>query len=259
MDLFPHVPTVVFQIVNFLILMALLYYVLFRPVMRSMKERAAEKERLEEELTRERAEVARTREELEARLALANEEADAIIAAAEEKADETTLAMLQQARDETERVLAEAHAESQRLRTQATGASQSRTIDAILEISGELVRRTAPPEVHDTLIKQLTDRIWEMGRSEMRRVEDFRRSLGDRTPTAHIETARPLSPEQQGLLARTFTALADRHVDLEVQEIPALAAGVRVRLADIVVDSSVAGQLEQLREDTLEALTERGQ
>ncbi|HEC33912.1 MAG TPA: hypothetical protein ENI37_04275, partial [Chloroflexi bacterium] len=61
--------------------------------------------------------------------------------------------------------------------------------------------------VHDSLVQQLSDRIWELGRSEMERVETFRRSLGDRAPTAYVTTARPLSPEQQGLLARTFTAL----------------------------------------------------
>ena len=256
MDLIPDVPTVVFQIVNFLILAALLYYVLFRPVMRNMKRRAAEREGFEHELSQERAEAAAARKELEARLAQAESEADAIITTAQEKAAEVRAAMLRQARGEAERILAEAHSESQRLRTQAIGASQRQTIDAILHISGDMIRRTAPPEAHDRLVQQLSDRIWQMGQTEMRRVDDFRRSLGDRTPTAHVATARPLSPEQQGLLARTFTALADRHVDLEVQDDPSLAAGMRVRLADIVVDSSIAGQLEQLRRDTLEALTQ---
>ena len=37
--------TIAFQIVNFLVLAALLNYFLFRPVMRNMKDRAAEKER----------------------------------------------------------------------------------------------------------------------------------------------------------------------------------------------------------------------
>jgi F0F1-type ATP synthase delta subunit len=106
-------------------------------------------------------------------------------------------------------------------------------------------------------VQQLSDRIWELGRSEMERVETFRRSLGDRTPTAYVTTARPLSPEQQGLLARTFTALADRHVNLELKTDPALAAGIRVRLGDTIVDHSIAGQLADLRESVSTALKER--
>jgi len=42
--------TIAFQIVNFLALAALLYYLLFRPVMRSVKEREAERERLAREI-----------------------------------------------------------------------------------------------------------------------------------------------------------------------------------------------------------------
>jgi F-type H+-transporting ATPase subunit b len=258
MDLFPHVPTIVFQILNFVILTVLLYFILFKPVTRSMKERAAERERLDQELSSESAEVARIRAELEARLAVAEAEADATVVAAQERASGTATAMLRQARDEVQTILAEAYTESQQLRTQATSASQSRMVDTALEIARVLLGRTVPPESHDRLIQQLSDRIWEMGRNEMDRVEDFRRSLGDRTPTAHVVTARPLSPEQQGLLARTFTALADRHVDLEILEDPDLVAGMRVRLADIFIDGSLAGQLEELRQDTLESLKNRG-
>ena len=254
MNLFPHVPTIVFQILNFVVLAVLLYFILFRPVMRSMGERAAERERMDRELSAESAEVARVRAELETRLAEAEAEADAIVVAAQARASDTAAAMVRQARDEVQTILAEAYAESQQLRTQATAASQSGMVDTVLEIAGDLIARTVPPEAHDRLVQQLSDRIWEMGRNEMGRVEDFRRSLGNRTPTAHVVTARPLSTEQQGLLARTFTALADRHVDLEIQDDPGLAAGMRVRLADVFIDGSVAGQLEALRQDTLESL-----
>jgi len=81
--------------------------------------------------------------------------------------------------------------------------------------------------------------------------------LGDREPTAHVTTAESLTLEQQGLLARTLTALADRHVDLEVRIDPDLVAGVRVRIGDIIVDSSIAGQLDELRDKALDALNEQ--
>ena len=70
-------------------------------------------------------------------------------------------------------------------------------------------------------------------------------------------TAESLTLEQQGLLARTFTALADRHVALEAQVDSKLVAGVRVRIGDIIVDSSIAGQMDELRERAVNALQER--
>ncbi len=249
--------TIAFQIINFLALAAALYYLLFRPVMRNVKERAVEKEQLAHEMAQDRQEAAELRAELEARLAHADEEAAAIVATAREQAEAERKALLQETETEVERILTEAHADAHRLRQQAVDDAHADLLDAILEVSGWVIGRTAPPEVHDALVQQLSDRIWELGRSEMERVETFRRSLGDRVPTAYVTTARPLSPEQQGLLARTFTALADRHVNLELKTDPALAAGIWARLGDTLVDNSVGGQLAELRETVSEMLKER--
>jgi len=251
------VATIAFQILNFLVLAALLYYVLFRPVMRNMKERAAEREQLARQIAEDRQEAARLRAELEARLTHADEEAAAIIATAREQAEAERPALLEEAHAEVERILVEAHADANRLRQQTADDFHDDLLDAILEISGQVIGRVSPPELHDALVQQLNDRIWELGRSEMERVETFRRSLGDRDPTAYVTTARPLSPEQRGLLARTFTALADRHVNLELKTDPALAAGIRVRLGDTLVDHSIGGQLDELRETVSKALEER--
>ncbi len=248
--------TVIIQIINFLVLAALLHHFLFRPVIRNVAQRTAEKERLLRELAQEREEAARLRAELEERLAKADEEAAAIVTAAHDQAEAERMALLQEAQAEIERILAEAHADALRWRRRAVDSFHEELLDTILDISGQVIARTAPQEMHNALVKQLSDRIWEMGRSEMQQVETFRRSLGDREPTAYATTARPLSPEQQGLLVRTLTALADRHVNLELKSDPALVAGLRVRMGDTIVDNSIAGQLAELRESVSTAIEE---
>jgi F-type H+-transporting ATPase subunit b len=249
--------TIAFQIANFLALTALLYYFVFQPVMSRVKERRAEKERLAREMAQDREEAEKLRAELEARLAEAEEEADEIIAEAQKRAEEERAALLEETHEEVERILAEAHTDAHRLQRQAVEQFHEELLDAILDISGQAIGRIAQPEVHDKLTQQLNDRIWELGRSDMERVETFRLSLGDRAPTAYVTSARDLSSEQQGELARTLTALADRHVNLELKTDASLAAGLQVRLEDIVVDSSIAGQLDELRDKVTEALKER--
>ncbi len=59
------------------------------------------------------------------------------------------------------------------------------------------------------------------------------------------------------MIARTLIALADRHVDLDLQVAPELVAGIRVRIGDIIVDSSIAGQLDELRGQVVSSLQER--
>ena len=246
--------TTVFQIINFLVLTTVLYFVLFRPVMRSMRERKAKEERATRETAQDRQEAERLRAALEDRLASVEEEAAAIVARAKEQAEIERTTLLQETEAEAERILTEAHANADRLGKQTIDEFEGELLDTIMSISGQVIGQASPPEIHDGLVQQLSDRIWEMGRTEMSQVETLRHALGDREPTVHVATARALTTEQQGLLARTFTALADRHVNLEVTVEPALAGGLRVRLGDMVVDNSIADRLEVLREGVSQSL-----
>ena len=249
--------TVVFQIINFLILAALLYRLLFRPAMRTIQKRVQEREHLLRELERDRRTVALRRAELDERLSRLEEEAANILALARERAEAERAELLQQAKAEVEQILVEAQADAYRVRRQSVDTFQAELVDAVLEVSAIIIRNTVPDDVHDSLVRRLSERIWELGRTDIQRVEAFRQSLGEREPTAHIVTASSLALEQQGLMARTFTALADRHVNIEVQVDPKLVAGVRVRIGDIIVDSSIAGQMDELRDQAMVALGER--
>lgn len=249
--------TIAFQIVNFLVLTGGLYYLVLRPIMGRVRERRAEKQEMMEEIRKDRHEAERLRSRLEERLSEAEAEADEIVTEAQKRAEAQRQEMLEEVEDEIERMLVDAREDVQQMREQTVEEFHDELIEALMDISAEVIGRAAPPELHDKLVEQLADRIWEMGQEEMERVSAFRQSLGERTPTARVTTPRPLSSEQQGELARTFTALADRNVDIQVETDPSLAAGVRVRIGDIVVDNSIAGRLEDLREQTSKALEER--
>ncbi len=243
----PNLQTILFQVLNFVVLAAGLYYLVFRPVRRSMKERAAEREREREELEESRAQAVELRDDLEEKLAHAEERSDEIVAEAKEQAEEARRELMAEAEAEAEDILAEAHAEAEDMRQQAIDDFQAELLDTIVAVSTHVIGQVLPREAHDALIRQMTDRIWEMGREEMTRVESFRRSLGERVPTAHVAVARELSREQRGLLVRTLEALADRQVDLDTMVDSSLGGGVRVRLGDVIVDNTIAGKLADLR------------
>jgi len=248
--------TIVAEILNFTVLGVVLYFLLFRPMMRRIREEEAERERLLEEREEQRQEAQRIREDLEERLDSAEERASEIVDEAREKAEAERSQLIEEAEQEVEQILLEAQEDAQTLRGRAMSDFHDEMLDAIMTLSGQVIRQVAPPEVHDKLVEDLNDRIWEMGRSEMQQVQTFRRSLGEREPTAHVSTAQPLSTEQQGQLARTLTALADQHVDVELANDPALVAGVRVRLGDIIIDNSIADRLDEMRDSISEDLEE---
>lgn len=252
----PNLQTILYEILNFLVLAWLLNTFVFKPTMRKVKQRAAEKAELLRQLAEDRQAAAAAHAELASRLADIEGEARQLKTTARADAEAERLALLRETQAEVERLLVEAHADAYRVRKQAMDEFHEELLHTILYISGSVVAQLATDEMQARLVKQLTDRIWEMGRSEMSRVENFRRALGERTPTAYVTTARAMTPDLQGSLARTFSALADRNVNLDIKVDPTLAVGIRVRLGDVIVDSSVAGQLETLREGVAQTLRE---
>lgn len=249
--------TIAFQVVNFLVLAGALYYFALRPVMERVRERRAERRETMKQIREDREEAHRVRERLEARLSDAEAEAEDIVTEAQKRAEAQRQQMLADVEEDIEEMLVDAQDDVEHMRQQAVDEFHDELIDAILDVGTTMIKQTAPEEVHDSLVSELNDRIWEMGRQEMERVRAFRRSLGERTPTAHVTTADTLSSEQQGELARTLTALADRAVDIQIEKDPSLGAGLRVRLADIVVDNSIAGRMKELRGQASDALHQR--
>ncbi len=253
----PNLTTVVFQIVNFLILAIVLYLLFFKPVMRSVQARVTRHEQMQAQLVEDQAEAARVRAELEKRLADLDEETAKLISDARERAEAERVAVLRQAQSEVAHRLVEAEMDAYRIRQQSVDEFHDQLVDAILEIGGQVTGQLAIPELHDAMVAQLCERVRDMSRRETARVEAFRRALGERTPTVTITSARPLSPDMQGLLVRTLSGLADRTPYMELRTDPALALGLSVRVGDLMIDNSIAGQLAGLRDSVSQKLQER--
>jgi F-type H+-transporting ATPase subunit b len=249
--------TILWQIVNFLVFAWLLHRFIFRPMLKRIKARAAEQELLQQELQADREAAAELRAELEARLADAEEEADLIREEAKNQAERDRGALMQQVQAEVEHILTEAQVDAYRLKRQAVDEYHEDLLAGVLDVSAQVIGQVAPAELQDTLLKKINDSVWELGRSDMQRVEGLRRSLGTRTPIVIARAAKPLSAEQQGQLVRTFTALADRNITLDLKVEPSLGLGMRVRIGDLVLDNTVSGKLDALRSEVLDSLKER--
>ncbi len=65
---------------------------------------------------------------------------------------------------------------------------------------------------------------------------------------ATVTSATELSPAEQTAIRERLEAMTARRVDLAVQLDPSLIGGVAVRIGDRMIDASVRGRLERLRE-----------
>lgn len=157
---FPEVPQVFWAFVNFLILFAALYKILYKPVLTTMS--AREKEIAEniaraEAANREAAELSRR---LNEQLAKANAEAQEIVANARKAAEADREALLAAAREEADRMREKAKADIARERDSALAAIREQVADLTILAASKLVRKSLDSAEHRRLVAEV---VGEMG------------------------------------------------------------------------------------------------
>jgi F-type H+-transporting ATPase subunit b len=248
--------TIIAQVINFLVLAVALYFLLFKPIVKRMNARAQEREALLEEARIKEADATAKLAEIDLRLQNIDKEIEERLQDAYKQAQANSEALLEATRREAERILGEAEQEAAKRQQREVEQLQEELVDSILDISGQVLSKAAPDVIHDNLIEELTHEVWELGKTDMRQVRAIRDSLADRTPTVYVTSARELSPDQQRDLIRTFSALADSNVNMEIEIDPNLISGIKVRMGDLVVENTLAMELSELKSEVVTALEE---
>jgi F-type H+-transporting ATPase subunit b len=251
------IPTIIFEVINFLVLTVLLYVLLFRPVQRRVNQRAEEKQHQKEKIARKLAQAEDLRRELDQRLENIDQQVEGILSEAQERMEEIRRSTIDSARQEAERILKAASSEADQLQEKAVSDHMDEILDAIREVSQRVIRETTPDDVHNRLVRDLNDRIWDLGAGEMDQVQAIRRSLDKRSPTVFAESARPLDEGQVQELQETLSALIDKEVDLEIKTDPDLIGGLRVRVGDTLINNTLAAKMNEILNQASASIREK--
>jgi F0F1-type ATP synthase membrane subunit b/b' len=165
-------------------------------------------------------------------------------------------ALLDATKTEAESILIDAEKEVVKLQQQGIEDFHEKLVNGILNISKQVLTQTTPAEVHDNLVNELIEKIWDMGKQDMHQVRTVRDSLTERTPTVRVASAKALTPDQQRALIRPVSALADRNVNMEIDVDPDLISGIRVHLGDLIVTNNLAVELNNLKTDIAKLIDE---
>lgn len=248
--------TILAEIINFLIIAAALYFLLFKPTVKRIEKRSQEKEEMMQKAKQKEKEAEEKLAQIENRLANIDQEIEARLEQAYQKAQSESEALLEETQKEAEKIIKGAEKEAEKRQSLEMAELEQELVDTILNISSQVLSKSTPDKTHEELIEELNKEIWDMGKSDMPQVRTIRDSLSERTPTVNVVTAKELTPEQQRGLVRTFSALADRNVNMEIEIDPELIAGIRLRMGDLVVENNLAVELQELRSEVLESLEE---
>ncbi len=248
--------TILAEIINFLVLAVVLYFLLFKPIIKRINKRTEENANLLK-VTKSKKQEAETKlAEIEERLANIESEIETRLEAAYQRAQLERETLLEATQSEAEKIISEAEIEAAKRQQQELDELHDKLVDTIMNISAQLLIKKTPDVVHSNLVEELTTEIWDLGKSDMHQVRTIRDSLIERTPTVFIASAKELSPEQQRSLIRTFSALADKNVNMDIEIDPNLISGIKVRIGDLIVENSLAMELTELKSEVTKTLEE---
>jgi F-type H+-transporting ATPase subunit b len=240
------VPTFVFQIINFLILLAILARFFYRPVLDLMRRRQDEIDaRIED--AEERARLADVeREKLARQSQSAEREAAKLLESARDDAAIERQRLLEAAKAEAASLIDEARNAATAEEQAALGRLGNRLSESAVKIAGALIRGSAGETVHESLVERLLTEgfgLDDAGREQAKL--DFRNDASG----VVVQSAYPLSSEQQAALrdqASKVLASPPHDLRIEVREDPDLIAGVRIVAGAVVIDMSVRHLLREL-------------
>jgi len=148
-------PTLIAQIVNFVILFGLLYLVAYKPIMRMLDERSRKiKESMEEtEYIKEQA--AHAEEETKRQIEAASKEGQGVVTRAVRTGEKLRQKAQQDAKKDAETLIARARTEIQRERDDAIDELRSEFADLTIQAAEKVIEKSLDKKAH----RQLIDKV----------------------------------------------------------------------------------------------------
>ncbi|EAX47445.1 ATP synthase F0, B subunit [Thermosinus carboxydivorans Nor1] len=151
--------TLIAQIINFLILVAILTKVAYKPLMQALADRQA---RIAESIAaadRERAAAEELRREYQQQLAEARTQAQAIVEKAMKLAEQTKEQILEEARAEHARLLKEAQAEIARERERALAQMKNEVVSLSIAAATKIIGQNLDEKANAKLVEDFIDKL----------------------------------------------------------------------------------------------------
>ncbi len=229
------------QIFNFLILLVVLRAWVFKPVLGLLEER---RERIAQGLEDARvAEEAREKAEGEAEeiIAEAQQEANKRVREATTRAEEAARDIRSAAEDEANEIRESAAAEAEQAKQEALGELRGQIASLAMAAAQKLIGEALDEQRQRTLIDEFFSGV-KAGEVVVLEGEQV---AGQ---SAEVTSAVPLTEQEQQRVKEDVLERLGGSATVSFKVDPSILGGLIVRVGDRVLDGSVAGQLENMRQ-----------
>ena len=158
-----HWPSLVVYVVNFSILLVILYAVGYKPILRILDQRSNRIRDNLEQAERIQKESAERQEQMQQQLQEARREGQGLIEEARALADRYREEERQRARQEAETFLTRARADIQRERDNAIEEVREQFADLAITAAERVIRRSLDKDAHKEIIEQVLEESGQLG------------------------------------------------------------------------------------------------
>ena len=160
-----NLPGLIAQIINFTILLAILYVALYKPVTRMLDQRSQRIKESLEQADRVKEESSRAEEEVKRQIDEARQEGRTIVAQASQVAERVREEAREQARSDAEVIIARAQAEIQRERDEAVEELRGQFASLTIAAAERVINTSLDQQEHQRLIEEVLERSGTLGRN----------------------------------------------------------------------------------------------
>ena len=236
--------TLALQAVNFLILVGLLQYFLYRPVLAVVDRRQQETERAIADANAAKTAAEATAAELEGQRHAIAKEREQALQDAYRRAQQEAAEVLAEMRGQADRVLAEARAQIERERDEAAAALRERALGLALDMARRLLAEVADREVTAALLSRTLARLRALPEHNR---QELAAEVADGA-MVEVVTAQPLEDRTVERCRAALREVLGEATAVAFSQDPALLAGVELHFRH--------GAMRGSWQDSLAAITE---
>jgi F-type H+-transporting ATPase subunit b len=246
--------TIVAQIVNFLVLVALLKYFLYDRILGVMDEREKRiASRLEESANVKRQAEAEAEEYREKKRAIESERKK-MLAQAKQDADSHRKELLAKARDEVDEAQAKWLASVRREKDTFIVELRRRIGKSSVSVVQSALRDLADTELEQRIIDVFIERLGELTDAQ---IKEIRESATGVEGKIIIESAFTISPEQRGGIERALLQVIADGFEARFDESPDMICGIAVKFHGHKIAWSIEDYLKTLEESVSRVIDDR--
>ena len=150
-------PTLIAQIVNFLVLLAILYFFAYKPILKMLDERARKIKESVDEVQKVKDQAARAEEEFKQKIETAGKQGQEVIARAMRTGEEARQRAQVEAKQEAQVLVEKAREEIKQERNEAISELRQEFADLTIVAAEKVIEKSLDKEAHRQIIDKVLD------------------------------------------------------------------------------------------------------